>query len=110
MSPLSGVAPMSVPPEAFLAAATILFVIGLVGVLLKRNALSIFLSIELMMNAVNLLFLTYGRIRGDAASHLIVFFVIAIAAAEAAVGLAIFVAVFRVRRTIEVDRLDLLKW
>ncbi len=110
MSPLAGVAPMSVPPEAFLAAATILFVIGLVGVLLKRNALSIFLSIELMMNAVNLLFLTYGRIRGDAASHLIVFFVIAIAAAEAAVGLAIFVAVFRVRRTIEVDRLDLLKW
>jgi len=110
LSPLAGVAPMSVPPEAFLAAATILFVIGLVGALLKRNALSIFLSIELMMNAVNLLFLAYGRMRGDAASHVIVFFVIAIAAAEAAVGLAIFVAVFRVRRTIEVDRLDLLKW
>jgi len=110
LSPLPGVAPMSVPPEAFLAAATILFVIGLVGVLLKRNALSIFLSIELMMNAVNLLFLTYGRMRGDAASHLIVFFVIAIAAAEAAVGLAIFVALFRARQTIEVDRLNLLKW
>jgi NADH-quinone oxidoreductase subunit K len=101
---------MSVPPAAFLAAGTILFVIGLIGALLKRNALSIFLSIELMMNAVNLLFLTWGRMRGDASSHVIVFFVIAIAAAEAAVGLAVFVALFRARQTIEVDRVNLLKW
>jgi len=107
---LPGVAPMGVPPEAYLAVGTILFAIGLAGALLKRNALSIFLSIELMLNAVNLLVLTYGRMRGDAAGQMIVFFVIAIAAAEAAVGLAIFVALFRARGTVEVDKVNLLKW
>jgi len=107
---MSGIAPMGVAPEAYLVVGTLLFAIGLAGTLLKRNALSMFLSIELMMNAVNLLFLTYARMRGDAGGQMIVFFVIAIAAAEAAVGLAIFVALFRVRRTIEVDRIDLLKW
>jgi NADH-quinone oxidoreductase subunit K len=101
---------MSVPPLAYLVVGTLLFVLGLAGALLKRNAISIFLSIELMMNAVNLLFLTYARMRGDAAGQMVVFFVIAVAAAEAAIGLAIFVAVFRTRRTVEVDRLNLLKW
>ena len=101
---------MSVPPAAFLAAGTVLFVIGLVGALLKRNALSIFLSIELMMNAVNLLFLTYGRMRGDASSHVIVFFVIAIAAAEAAVGLAIVICIYRNSQNIDVHDINLLKW
>jgi NADH-quinone oxidoreductase subunit K len=107
---MSGIAPMGVAPEAYLAVGTLLFAIGLAGTLLKRNALSMFLSIELMMNAVNLLFLTYARMRGDAGGQMIVFFVIAIAAAEAAVGLAIFVALFRAKRTIEVDKIDLLKW
>lgn len=102
--------PMSVPPEAYLAVGTILFAIGLAGALLKRNALSIFLSIELMMNAVNLLFLTYARQRGDAAGQMVVFFVIAVAAAEASIGLAIFVALFRARKTVEVDKINLLKW
>ncbi|HMM34982.1 MAG TPA: NADH-quinone oxidoreductase subunit NuoK, partial [Thermoanaerobaculia bacterium] len=63
---MNAVVPMTVPLNAFLAVGTILFVIGLAGVLLKRNALSMFLSIELMMNAVNLLFLAYARMRGDA--------------------------------------------
>lgn len=107
---MSGVAPMSVAPEAYLVVAVLLFAIGLAGALLKRNALSMFLSIELMMNAVNLLFLTYARMRGDAAGQMIVFFVIAIAAAEAGVGLAIFVALFRVKRTVELDRIHELKW
>jgi NADH-quinone oxidoreductase subunit K len=107
---MSGIAPMGVAPEAYLTVGTLLFAIGLAGTLLKRNALSMFLSIELMMNAVNLLFLTYARMRGDAGGQMIVFFVIAIAAAEAAVGLAIFVALFRAKRTIEVDKIDLLKW
>ncbi len=110
MSALTGVAPMGVPAAAYLAVGTILFAIGLAGALLKRNALSIFLSIELMMNAVNLLILTYARMRGDPDGHAIVFFVIAIAAAEAAVGLAIFVALFRTRQTVEVDKVGLLKW
>ena len=92
---MPGVAPMAVPPGAYLVVGTLLFAIGLAGALLKRNALSIFLSIELMMNAVNLLFLTYARMRGDMAGQMIVFFVIAVAAAEASVGLALFVALFR---------------
>lgn len=107
---MSGVAPMAVAPAAYLFVGTLLFVLGLAGALLKRNAISIFLSIELMMNAVNLLFLTYARMRGDATGQMVVFFVIAIAAAEAAVGLAIFVALFRARRTVDVDRINLLKW
>lgn len=107
---MNPVAPMGVAPEAYLVVGTILFAIGLAGALLKRNALSIFLSIELMMNAVNLLFLTYARMRGDAAGQMVVFFVIAVAAAEAAVGLAIFVSLFRAKRTIEVDKLHELKW
>jgi len=105
-----GVAPLAVPGEAFLVVGTILFAIGLAGALLKRNALSIFLSIELMMNAVNLLFLTYARMRGEATGQMVVFFVIGVAAAEAAIGLAIFVALFRARQTIDVDKTNLLQW
>ena len=107
---MNAVVPMTVPLNAFLAVGTILFVIGLAGVLLKRNALSMFLSIELMMNAVNLLFLAFARMRGDASGQMVVFFVIAVAAAEAAVGLAIFVALFRAKRTIDVDEIASLKW
>ena len=102
--------PMGVPPSAYLAVGAILFAIGMAGALLKRNALSIFLSIELMMNSVNLMFLAFARAWGDPQGQMVVFFVIAIAAAEAAVGLAIFVALFRARKTIEVDRVNLLKW
>lgn len=107
---MSPATPMTVPPEAYLAVGTLLFAIGMAGALLKRNALSMFLSIELMMNAVNLLFLTYARMRGDATGQMVVFFVIAVAAAEAAVGLAIFVALFRSRLTIDLDKTNLLKW
>jgi NADH-quinone oxidoreductase subunit K len=104
------VAPMGVAPEAYLVVGTLLFAIGLAGALLKRNAISMFLSIELMMNAVNLLFLAYARMRGDASGQMVVFFVIAVAAAEAAVGLAIFVALFRNRLNVDLDRSTLLKW
>jgi NADH-quinone oxidoreductase subunit K len=109
-SAAAAVSVMSVAPSAYLVVGTILFAIGLAGALLKRNALSIFLSIELMMNAVNLLFLAYARMRGDAAGQMVVFFVIAIAAAEAAIGLAIFVALFRARQTVDVDKINFLKW
>ncbi len=107
---MHAVVPMTVPLNAYLAVGTILFVIGLAGTLLKRNTLSMFLSIELMMNAVNLLVLTYARRRGDATGQMVVFFVIAVAAAEASIGLALFVALFRARKTIDVDKLTLLKW
>ncbi|HEX7580286.1 MAG TPA: NADH-quinone oxidoreductase subunit NuoK [Thermoanaerobaculia bacterium] len=109
-SAAAAVSVMAVAPQAYLVVGTILFAIGLAGALLKRNALSIFLSIELMMNAVNLLFLAYARMRGDAAGQMVVFFVIAIAAAEAAIGLAIFVALFRARQTVDVDKINFLKW
>ena len=107
---MNAVAPMTVAPNAYLVVGTLLFAIGLAGALLKRNALSIFLSIELMMNAVNLLFLTYARMRGDATGQMVVFFVIAVAAAEASIGLAIFVALFRTRQSIDLDKMSLLKW
>ena len=107
---MNAVVPMTVPLNAYLAVGTILFVIGLAGTLLKRNTLSMFLSIELMMNAVNLLVLAYARMRGDATGHMVVFFVIAVAAAEAAVGLALFIAIFRLRRTMDINRINLLRW
>ena len=87
-----------------------LFVIGIAGALLRRSAISIFLSIELMMNAANLALLGYGAALGSQEGQIVVFFVIAIAAAEASVGLAIFVALFRHTETIDVNEIHLLKW
>ncbi len=87
-----------------------LFVIGLAGALLRRNAISIFLSIELMMNAANLALLGYGAALGSQEGQIVVFFVIAIAAAEASVGLAIFISLFRHTETIDVNEIHLLKW
>ena len=87
-----------------------LFAIGAAGALLRRNAISIFLSIELMMNAANLAVIGYGAALGTPEGQIVVFFVIAIAAAEASVGLAIFVALFRHTETIDVNRINLLKW
>ena len=92
-----------------LALAAVLFTIGLGGVLLKRNALIVFMCIELMLNAANLTFLTFARQRGDSSGHVIAFFVIAVAAAEAAVGLALVIGIFRTRGTINVDEVKMLK-
>ena len=99
-----------IPLLDVLLASAALFVIGLVGALLRRNAISIFLSIELMMNAANLTILGYAAALNSIEGQVVVFFVIAIAAAEAAVGLAIFVALFRHTETIDVNRINLLKW
>ena len=101
---------MSVPISWYLMLAALLFVIGTVGALTRRNGISIFLSIELMLNAANLPLIAYARQMGDHTGQLIVFFVMAVAAAEAAVGLALFIAVFRARRTIDVNRLNLMRW
>ena len=101
---------MTVPIAWYMVLAAVLFSIGTVGALTRRNGITIFLSIELMLNAVNLLILAYARLLGDQAGQVIVFFVLAVAAAEAAIGLALFIAVYRLRRTIDVNRLNLLRW
>ncbi|HEV8241710.1 MAG TPA: NADH-quinone oxidoreductase subunit NuoK [Thermoanaerobaculia bacterium] len=101
---------MTVPIAWYMVLAAVLFSIGTVGALTRRNGITIFLSIELMLNAVNLLILSYARLLNDQAGQVIVFFVLAVAAAEAAIGLALFIAVYRLRRTIDVNRLNLLRW
>ena len=98
-----------VPANSYLALAAILFGIGLVGVLVKRNMLVVFMCIEIMLNAANLTFLAVARQLGNMNGHAIAVFVIAVAAAEAAVGLAIVIAVFRTRGTLNVDEVTILK-
>jgi NADH-quinone oxidoreductase subunit K len=97
------------PLQAYLLLAAMLFAIGLVGVLMKRNALIVMMCVELMLNAANLSFLAFARQRGDQAGHAIAFFVIAVAAAEAAVGLAVVIAIYRTRGAVNVDEVRTLR-
>ena len=99
-----------IPGSWFLILSAILFAIGVMGVLTRRNGIAIFMSIELMVNAVNLSFLAYARQFHDVHGLIFVFFIMAIAAAEAAVGLAIFIALFRHRESIDVDDANLMHW
>ncbi|HEX7199386.1 MAG TPA: NADH-quinone oxidoreductase subunit NuoK [Dongiaceae bacterium] len=101
---------MSVPVSWYLLLSAVLFGIGAIGALTRRNGISIFLSIELMLNAANLSLVAYSRQFDQHAGQIIVFFVMAVAAAEAAVGLALFIAVFRLRRTIDVNRINLMRY
>ena len=94
-----------VPITHYLILAALLFVIGMFGVMVRRNALVLFMSVELMLNAANLTFLAFAKDRGDAIGHVSAFFIIAVAAAEAAIGLAIVIAVFRSRGSINVDEI-----
>ncbi|HEX6326591.1 MAG TPA: NADH-quinone oxidoreductase subunit NuoK [Jiangellaceae bacterium] len=96
-------------PTAYLVLASLLFAIGGVGVLVRRNALIAFMSIELMLNACNLAFVTFARMHGNIDGQIIAFFVMVIAAAEVVVGLAIIVTIFRTRRSASVDDESLLK-
>jgi NADH-quinone oxidoreductase subunit K len=98
-----------VPTTWYLYLAAIIFTIGFCGVLLKRNALIIMMSVELMLNAANLTFLAFARQSGDVSGHAVAFFVIAVAAAEAAVGLAIVIAIYRTRGAINVDEVRTLR-
>ena len=93
----------------FLVLAAVLFLIGVGGVMVRRNALIILMSIELMLNAANMTLITFARMWGDISGHTFALIVIAVAAAEASVGLAIVVAVFRGRRNVDVDRLTTLR-
>ncbi|MBN1826234.1 MAG: NADH-quinone oxidoreductase subunit NuoK [Candidatus Eisenbacteria bacterium] len=93
------------PPEThLLAVSTVLFLIGCVGVLARRNLLVVLMAVEIMLNAANLAFAAFARARGAMDGQVVVFFVIAVAAAEAAVGLAIVVALYRKRGTVNIDR------
>jgi NADH-quinone oxidoreductase subunit K len=98
-----------VPVSHYLALGALLFAIGVAGVLVRRNAILVFLSIEIMLNAVNLTLVALSRAVGNLDGQVVVFFVITVAAAEAAVGLAIIVAMFRRRETVDVARFDLLR-
>ena len=101
---------MVVPVSWYLILAAVLFAIGTIGALTRRNGISIFLSIELMLNAGNLTLIAYARQLDSHVGQVIVLFVMAVAAAEAAVGLALFIAVFRQRHTIDLNRINLLRW
>jgi NADH-quinone oxidoreductase subunit K len=98
-----------VPLTWYLYLGAILFTIGLAGVLLKRNALIVMMSVELMLNAANLTFVAFARQFGSVSGHAVAFFVIAVAAAEAAVGLAIIIAIYRTRGGINVDEVRTLR-
>jgi NADH-quinone oxidoreductase subunit K len=98
-----------VPINHFVILASILFSIGILGVLTRRNAIIIFMSIELMLNSVNLLFVAFSSYKSDPAGQVFVFFIMAIAAAEVAVGLAIIVMIYRRIRTTDVSILNNLK-
>ena len=97
------------PLGAYLTLAALVFAIGLFGVLTRRNAVGILLGIELMLNAVNINLVTFARFRADLAGLIFTLFTISITVAEVAVGLAIVIVIFRVRRTVEADHLDLLR-
>ncbi|HZF03251.1 MAG TPA: NADH-quinone oxidoreductase subunit NuoK [Patescibacteria group bacterium] len=97
------------PLHAYLVLAALVFVIGLFGVLTRKNAVGILLGIELMLNAVNINLVAFSRFRADLTGLIFTLFTIAITVAEVAVGLAIVIVIFRVRRTIEADHLDLLR-
>jgi NADH-quinone oxidoreductase subunit K len=99
-----------VPANYFMGLSAVLFCIGVAGVLLRRNIIIIFMSIELMLNAVNLAFVSLSRAWGTADGQAIVFFVMTVAAAEAAVGLGIILMIFRNRETVNADEINLMRW
>jgi NADH-quinone oxidoreductase subunit K len=99
-----------IPLNWYLVLAAVLFVIGVLGFFLKRNIIALLLSVEIMLNAVNLTFVAFSSQRGLISGQIFVFFVLVVAAAEAAVGLALVIAMFRNRESLNVDRSNLLKW
>jgi NADH-quinone oxidoreductase subunit K len=100
----------AVPLNHYILLSAIIFSIGVIGVLIRRNAIVIFMSVELMLNAVNLLLTAFSVYRGDAAGQVFVFFIMALAAAEVAIGLAIIVMIYRNTNSIDINVLNRLKW
>src|SRR5580692_6419909 len=99
-----------VPIQYYMTVSAVLFCIGVLGVLFRRNAIIIFMSVELMLNSVNLLLVAFSVYHNDASGQVFVFFVMAVAAAEVAVGLAILVTIFRNVHSVDIDELKNLKW
>ena len=99
-----------IPLNHYLVVSAVLFALGTAGVFLRRNLITILLSIEIMLNAVNLTFVAFGRYQGNVDGQIIVFFVMTVAAAEAAVGLAIVIALFRHRESLNPEAFTALKW
>ncbi|MFC5142172.1 NADH-quinone oxidoreductase subunit NuoK [Actinomycetospora rhizophila] len=97
-------------PTSYLLLSALLFAIGAVGVLVRRNAIIVFMCVELMLNAVNLTLVTFARINGSLDGQILAFFVIVVAAAEVVVGLSIIMTIFRTRRSTSVDDANLLKY
>ena len=100
---------MPVPAPYHLALSALLFTLGMVGVLVRRSVLVVFMSIELMLNAVNLTLVTFARARGSLDGQLLVFIILVVAAVEVVIGLAIIVDLFRSRQTVDIDEVDLLR-
>jgi NADH-quinone oxidoreductase subunit K len=100
---------MRVGPNAYLLLSAVLFTIGVVGVLIRRNAIVVFMCVELMLNAVNLSFIAFSRVNGGLDGQVLSFFVMVVAAAEVVVGLGILVAIFRKRSSASVDDVNLLR-
>jgi NADH-quinone oxidoreductase subunit K len=99
-----------VPLQLYLILSAMMFIIGAVGVVTRRNAIIVFMSIELMLNSVNLTFVAFSAFLGNATGQVFVFFVMTVAAAEAAVGLAIVIALFRRKQTVNLDKINIMKW
>jgi NADH-quinone oxidoreductase subunit K len=96
--------------QSYLILSAVMFIIGVFGVVARRNAIIVFMSIELMLNSVNLSLVTFSAVLGDVTGQIFVFFVMTVAAAEAAVGLAIVIALFRRKQTLNLDEINILKW
>jgi NADH-quinone oxidoreductase subunit K len=101
---------MQIQIEYYLVLSAALFTTGVVGVLIRRNAIIVFMSIELMLNSANLTLVTFSSYLGNSIGQIFVFFVMAVAAAEAAVGLAIIIALFRNKLTVNIDEINIFKW
>lgn len=101
---------MQVTLEHYLILSAFMFTVGVAGVLTRRNAIVVFMCVELMLNSANLTLVAFSSYLGNAIGHLLVFFVMTVAAAEAAVGLAIIIAIFRNKLTTNIDEINILKW
>jgi NADH-quinone oxidoreductase subunit K len=101
---------MQVPIEYYLILSAFMFSVGVAGVLIRRNAIIILMSIELMLNSANLALITFSSFMGNSIGQIFAFFVMTVAAAEAAIGLAIVIAIFRNKMTVNIDQINLFKW
>ena len=98
------------PLSSYLILSALMFIVGAIGVVVRRNAIIVFISIELMLNSVNLTLVAFSALWGDSTGQVFVFFVMTVAAAEAAVGLAIVIALFRRKQTVNLDEINVMKW